>query len=95
MAKPVYPEYCRAHGIEGVVALLIEVLPSGRAGAVIVKSSSGSWRLDRAAEKFSLDVARYSPARRFGRPVRSSLTLNVRFELTDEERGGLEPGPGP
>jgi len=94
-SKPTYPEYCRAHAIEGRVVVVVEVLPNGRAGSVVVKESSGSWRLDRAAVKFYRDEARYRPATRLGRAQKSATTLIVRFELTDEERSGPGPEPEP
>lgn len=94
-SKPTYPEYCRTHAIEGKVVVVVEVLASGRAGGVVVKESSGSWRLDRAAVKFYREEARYRPATRLGRLVRSTTTLIVRFELTEDDAPAKEPEPGP
>jgi protein TonB len=93
-ARPRYPEDARQRGIEGTVELLVEVLPQGRAGAVVMKKSSGSWRLDRAAEDFYRTEARFIPARRLGRPVSYTLHYAVRFELTDEERESVRSSAG-
>jgi protein TonB len=80
---PAYPRISRQRGEEGVVALSIQVLASGRAGNVDVIQSSGHRRLDEAACK-AARRASFSPARQFGRNIDSTIKLSFSFRLTDD-----------
>lgn len=77
---PVYPFAARRRGQEGRVVLDVEVLPDGGAGAVSVARTSGVVSLDRAALE-AVRRWRFRPARRDGRPVRSTVRVPVRFAL--------------
>jgi protein TonB len=77
---PVYPFAARRRGQEGRVVLDVEVLPDGGAGTVSVTRTSGVVSLDRAALE-AVRRWRFRPARRDGRPVRSTVRVPVRFAL--------------
>jgi protein TonB len=80
---PIVPEYPRAairRGQEGLVIVAADVRADGTVAAARVQKSSGHARLDRAARQAVLQ-ARFTPARRNGRPVPASVTVPVRFAL--------------
>lgn len=76
-----YPAVARRNGIQGVVALRVQVLASGLPGEVEILKSSGSALLDASA----VDIARkstFAAARTaVGDPVDSWLPMPVRFSL--------------
>lgn len=78
--RPDYPRGARLRGECGDVTLEIEVAASGRAGDVKVVSSSGYAELDEAAVK-AAKAARFTPARRGGRPVSSTARITITFDL--------------
>jgi protein TonB len=79
---PVYPQSARMRGDEGTVLLDVEVLPSGRCGALRVLSSSGYPILDEAAAA-AIRQWRFRPARRLGQPVSVWVEIPVTFRLID------------
>ncbi len=80
LPRPRYPYLSRRLGEEGLVLLEVEVLPSGRAGRITVVEEPGHPRLVEAARK-AARKARFKPATRNGRPVRSSVQIPFRFIL--------------
>lgn len=78
--RPIYPVAARRRGDEGVVTLRVEVLPSGKPGAIEIKSSSGYEALDEAAVK-AVSGWTFAPARRGDRPVRAWIEAPIRFSL--------------
>jgi protein TonB len=80
LPAPEYPARSRRMGEEGVVLLMVEVLPDGRAGEVRVIKDPGYPRLAEAAEA-AARTARFRPATLDGKPVRSWVEIPVRFAL--------------
>lgn len=78
--RPDYPKGARQRGEQGDVLLEIVVSASGAVGDVRVASSSGFPELDEAAVR-AVKAARFSPARRGGRPVSSSARITLTFRL--------------
>lgn len=77
---PAYPPLSRRMGEQGKVMLRAHVLPSGSADDVVVKTSSGSTRLDNAA----LDAVRkwkFVPARQGGELVAAWVQIPITFSL--------------
>lgn len=79
--RPSYPRSSQKRNHEGTVVLTIQVLKNGKAGRVVVHSSSGFKRLDEAAVK-AAKAADYIPAKQFGKDIESELTQPITFELT-------------
>ncbi len=78
-----YPESARHLGLEGKVKLLLHIDRDGRVSKVEVVSGLHP-ELDRAAVA-AAKSARYEPARDTrGRPMASTVTVTVRFELEEE-----------
>lgn len=77
---PRYPAAAREQGLEGVVVLAVEVLASGRVGAVHVSASSGAPVLDEAAVE-AVRRWTFTPARRGARAVDSIVEVPVQFSL--------------
>jgi protein TonB len=80
---PIYPRISRRRGEAGRVTLSIQVLPSGKAGTIIVLHSSGYHRLDEAAIT-AAEKSGFIPAKKLGHAVDSSIELSFTFELTDD-----------
>ncbi|MBI4342674.1 MAG: energy transducer TonB [Candidatus Omnitrophica bacterium] len=83
---PVYPRTAREQGYEGTVVLEVEVLASGRCGAMNILSSSGYRMLDDAAVSA---VRRwvFRPARRWREPVPFWVEIPITFRLMDAQGG--------
>lgn len=77
---PAYPALARRTGEEGKVVLRVFVEASGRPGQVQIHASSGSARLDQAAQE---SVARWTfvPAQRGGEPVGAWVLVPIQFSL--------------
>ncbi len=80
--KPAYPRAARRRGQEGTVLLLVEVLPTGRAGKIEIERSSGFELLDTAAVE-AVQGWRFLPAKRGMRAVRAWVKIPVEFNLRD------------
>lgn len=78
--RPPYPTTARQMGYQGTVLLNVEVLAEGRAGEVLIKTSSGYAILDKAALQ-TVKTWRFSPARRFGEAITMWFLVPVRFTL--------------
>lgn len=79
LAKPAYPVLSRRRGEEGTVVVTATVSP-GEDPSFEVTRSSGSPRLDRAALR-AVGSARFTPAKRAGRPVPSTRSFAFVFRL--------------
>lgn len=78
--QPRYPLSARRRGIEGKTAVLVEVLPDGRAGRVSLGKSSGVDAFDRSA----LEAVRqwvFAPYREGGRALSRTYSVDVIFSL--------------
>ncbi len=82
---PAYPERARERGHEGTVHLELEVLPTGRCGAVNVLVSSGHQLLDDAAVR-AVRGWMFRPARRWQTPVAFWVEVPITFRLEDTDR---------
>lgn len=80
--KPEYPSLARRRGWEGRVLLAVEVLTSGKPGAITVVTSSGHKALDNAALK-TVERWLFEPARRDDVPVSSTMNLSIVFKLEE------------
>ena len=78
--QPAYPAAARKNGIEGSVLLELTVDEHGNVEAAEVKKSSGSRLLDKSALS-AAKKTRFTPGTKGGIPVRTQVTVNVRFEL--------------
>lgn len=81
---PVYPRLAQERGEEGTVVVDVEVLASGRSGAVSVARSSGSMLLDEAARK-AVRQWQFRPAHRQGRAVAVTVEIPITFRLIDAD----------
>lgn len=77
---PPYPALARRLGEEGRVLLRVQVTADGRAAQVMVAESSGSRRLDRAAEE-TVWRYRFVPARRGGEAIDAWVRVPMVFKL--------------
>jgi protein TonB len=77
-----YPERALAEGRTGAPVVRVEVLASGRAGAVELVEGSGHADLDEAAVN-GLKTAWYRPANDGRRPVGSTKLFQPRFVIED------------
>lgn len=78
--SPVYPPLARRMGEEGKVVLRVSVNPLGTADSVEVKTSSGSQRLDEAAQK-TVRNWKFIPAKRGDVAVQSFVLVPIIFKL--------------
>jgi len=82
--RPPYPMVARRMGFHGKVVLNVEVLAEGRAGQVLLHTSSGYDILDNAALQ-TIKSWRFTPAHRFGQPVTQWFLVPIKFSLEDNE----------
>ena len=80
--RPSYPMVARRMGFHGKVVLNVEVLAAGRAGQVLLHTSSGHDILDKAALQ-TVKTWRFTPARRFGQSVTEWFLVPINFSLED------------
>jgi periplasmic protein TonB len=78
---PPYPQEARRRGWEGVVSLRVGITREGRVADVAISQSSGHAVLDESARR-TVQRWRFTPARRLGVPVATTIALPVRFELS-------------
>jgi protein TonB len=81
---PAYPMVARRMGYHGKVILNVEVLAEGKAGQVMVRTSSGYDILDNAALQ-TVKGWKFIPARRSGQPVTQWFLVPIKFSLEDSE----------
>lgn len=77
---PAYPPLSRRMGEEGKVILRVSVTPQGLADNVEIKTSSGSTRLDEAAQK-TVRNWKFIPAKRGDAAVQSWVLVPIIFKL--------------
>lgn len=77
---PAYPPLSRRMGEEGKVILRVSVTPQGLADSVEIKTSSGSPRLDEAAQK-TVRNWKFIPAKRGDTAVQSWVLVPIIFKL--------------
>jgi TonB family protein len=78
--RPAYPSFARRQGWEGTALVRIQVLASGRAGAVNLAKSSGFEVLDAAATA-AAKAWTFVPASEGGKAVNGWVTVPVVFRL--------------
>ncbi len=79
-SKPVYPLLARRMGEHGRVLMRVLVSAQGTVDAVEIRTSSGSRRLDGAAQE-AVRSWRFQPARRGEVPLESWVLVPVVFNL--------------
>ncbi|MBS1142361.1 MAG: outer rane transport energization protein TonB [Proteobacteria bacterium] len=77
---PSYPPLSKRMGEEGKVVLRVSVTPLGTAESVEIKTSSGSQRLDEAAQK-TVRIWKFIPAKRGDTAVQSFVLVPIIFKL--------------
>lgn len=77
---PSYPSLSRRMGEEGKVVLRVHVEPSGRPAQIEIKTSSGSPRLDNAAQE-AVWRWKFVPARRGDETVSAWVLVPITFNL--------------
>ncbi|MBS1160010.1 MAG: outer rane transport energization protein TonB [Proteobacteria bacterium] len=77
---PAYPPLARRMGEEGKVILRVSVQPQGTADSVEIRTSSGSPRLDEAAQK-TVRNWKFIPAKRGDVAVQSWVLVPIIFKL--------------
>jgi TonB family protein len=80
--EPQYPKLLKAQGIEGNVAVLIQISETGTVTSVKVVKGSGYPEFDKAAKAAALK-ARFSPAKRNGAPISYTLKYTYRFRVKE------------
>ncbi len=77
-----YPKFAMEAGIQGTVVLELEVLKSGKIGAIDVKKSvlPGLDGLDEAAKEYARQLE-FEPAKTNGKPIAVWVTFPVNFYL--------------
>lgn len=77
---PPYPPLAVRMRLEGKVTLLAEVLPNGRAGKVIIESSSGHDLLDQSALQ-TVKQWQFTPAKKDGVITTQAVRIPINFNL--------------
>ena len=80
---PPYPLMARRMGQQGTVRLTVTVGTDGRVADAALLASSGAWSLDSAALEWVKSHWLYRPATREGRPVATTIHVNVVFDLNN------------
>ncbi|MFO1425990.1 MAG: energy transducer TonB [Steroidobacteraceae bacterium] len=76
-----YPRLAAAFGIEGITSVKARVRSNGCVEWAEVAKTSGFPMLDEAALDWTIDGAKFEPARRGAAPLDGSYTFNMRFYL--------------
>jgi len=77
---PPYPSVSRRRGEEGTVVLRVRVSAEGTAEHIEIKTTSGSSRLDEAAQR-TVRSWKFVPAKRAGTPLESWVLVPIVFRL--------------
>jgi periplasmic protein TonB len=78
--KPPYPPLAVKMRLEGKVTLRAEVLPDGKAGRVVIDSSSGHEMLDQSALQ-TVKQWQFTPARKDGVIIPQVVRIPINFNL--------------
>ncbi|MGH1341722.1 MAG: energy transducer TonB [Nannocystales bacterium] len=81
-SKPTYPPSLRAQGIEGEVQVRVLIGPAGDVRRVDIARSSGHAAFDNTAKKAAL-AEKFSPAKRDGEAVETSISYTYHFRIDD------------
>ncbi|MBV9930369.1 MAG: energy transducer TonB [Alphaproteobacteria bacterium] len=77
-----YPAAARAQGLAGTVRFTLQVAPTGRVTACVIRASSGTALLDAATCRLLSSRARFHPARDArGRPTAGSANGQLTWSL--------------
>jgi protein TonB len=81
---PVYPDFAKRTGIQGVVILEVDVYRDGTLGKINVKKSllSGPGGLDEAAVD-AVKKWKFQPGKSGGKPVDTSVIIPIEFTITN------------
>jgi len=79
---PAYPPQSRRRGEQGTVLLRVHITAAGLADQVAIQDSSGSPRLDQAAQE-AVRAWHFTPARQGDQPVAAWVAVPIRFKLGD------------
>ncbi len=78
--KPPYPALAIKLGLEGKVVILAEVLPSGKAGKVVIENSSGHELLDESALQ-TISKWQFASTRKDGVIANQVIRIPITFNL--------------
>jgi protein TonB len=78
--KPPYPALAIKLGLEGKVVILVDVLPSGKAGKVVVENSSGHELLDQSALQ-TISKWQFASTRKDGVITNQVIRIPITFNL--------------
>jgi protein TonB len=81
---PPYPALSQRLGEQGNVGLRLTVLADGTVGKAEIVNSSGSTRLDEAAQSWIVAHWKYKPALDKGQPAIGQTVVTVNFNLKDQ-----------
>lgn len=82
--QPAYPPEAASTGVAGSVVLLLLLDESGRVQDISVEESSPLGMFDQSATE-AFRHARFSPAQRHGRAVKSRVRIKVNYDLVGKE----------
>lgn len=81
-ANMVYPPACVREKVEGTVEVAFIVEPTGKVGDIRVLKGADP-RLNHEAVRVLRKMPKWMPAYRYGKPIRSQVTLPVVFSISD------------
>lgn len=82
--QPAYPAEAASANVAGSVVLVLLLDESGRVQDITVEESSPPGMFDKSALE-AFRTARFTPAQRHGRAVKSRVRIKVTYELTDNK----------
>lgn len=88
--KPVYPDKASVQGVEGHVILLLLIDEAGAVKDVSVAEAKPEGYFEESALAVFRE-ARFSPAQKKGRAVRSRVLIRVTYELEKHDKPGFQP----
>lgn len=80
--KLIYPNYAQQNNISGKTKVLFTISEEGKVTQTLVKKSSGSAVLDKAAENYCRGMV-FTPAKKGGIPIEFGMTLEIKFDFKD------------
>lgn len=88
--KPDYPDKAAEQGVEGSVVLLLLIDEAGRVKEATVAEANPEGHFEESALA-AFRPARFVPAQRQGRAVKSRVLIRVTYELTKKDKAGIQP----